>query len=90
VNLGLQCAVAILSETLIAMAISSVTQRSGPQTLIRGMKVGALASIAFVLPTFAVGYVFEARSFTLFAIDVGFWLVGMTIMGAIVGAWKKK
>jgi hypothetical protein len=26
----------------------------------------------------------------LFAINTGFWLIGMVVMGAIVGAWKKR
>ncbi len=34
--------------------------------------------------------VFEVRPLSLFAVNAGFWLVGMVVMGAIVGGWKKK
>jgi hypothetical protein len=34
-------------------------------------------------------YVFEARTLKLLGINAGFWLLGMMLMGAIVGAWKK-
>jgi hypothetical protein len=34
--------------------------------------------------------VFEVRPYRLFAVNTGFWLLGMMVMGAIVGAWKKK
>ena len=82
VNLAIQFATALLAEALIATAISCVTQLTGPQT--------AMLWLGLVLPALATEYVFEVRTYTLFAINTGFWLVGMTIMGAIVGAWKKK
>ena len=90
VNLAIQFATALLAEALIATAISCVTQLTGPQTALRGMRVAAMLWLGLVLPALATEYVFEVRTCTLFAINTGFWLVGMTIMGAIVGAWKKK
>lgn len=41
-------------------------------------------------PVWATEYVFEVRPLSLFAVNAGFWLGGMTVMGAIVGGWKKK
>ena len=90
VNPLLQYGTALLSAMLIAAAISCVTQLTGPQTALRGMKVAAVLWLGFVLPTLATEYVFEVRTYALFAINTGFWLIGMVIMGAIVGAWKKK
>jgi hypothetical protein len=54
------------------------------------MKAAALLWLGFVLTTWATEYVFEVRTYALFAINTGFWLIGMVVMGAIVGAWKKK
>jgi uncharacterized membrane protein len=90
VNPALQYATAMLSECLIAAMISTFTQLTGPQTAFRGMKVAAGLWLGFVLTTWATEYAFEVRSYRLFAINTGFWLVGMVVMGAIVGAWKKK
>jgi hypothetical protein len=90
VNPMLQWAAALVAEALIAMAISCLTQLTGPQTALRGMKVAALLWLGFVMTTWATEYVFEVRSYALFAINTGFWLIGMVMMGAIVGAWKKK
>jgi hypothetical protein len=53
------------------------------------MKVAAMLWLGLVLPTIAVEEVFEVRSYALFAVNTGFWLLGMVLMGAIVGAWKK-
>jgi hypothetical protein len=87
---GLQFATALLSEAVIASAISCVTQLTGPQTALRGMRAAALLWLGFVITTSATEYVFEVRTYKIFAINAGFWLIGMVLMGAIVGAWKKK
>ncbi len=90
VSTGLQFATALLAAVVIAGTISSVTQLTGPQTALRGMRVAAFLWLGFVLTTWATEYVFEVRTYKLFAINTGFWLIGMVVMGAIVGAWKKK
>jgi hypothetical protein len=90
VNPALQYATALVSAAVIASAISCVTQLTGPQTALRGIKVATLLWLGFVPTTWATEYIFEVRTYLLFAINTGFWLLGMILMGAIVGAWKKK
>jgi len=90
VNPALQYAAALVSEAVMATAISCVTQLTGPQTAWRGIKVAVPLWFGFVLPIWATEYIFEVRSIKLFAVNTGFWLLGMMLMGAIVGGWKKK
>jgi hypothetical protein len=90
VNPALQFATALVSAAVIASAISCVTQLTGPQTALRGVRVAGMLWLGFVLTTWATEYVFEVRTYLLFAINTGFWLLSMILMGAIVGAWKKK
>jgi hypothetical protein len=90
VNPGLQYGTAFVSAALMATAISCVTQLTGPQTAMRGVKSGALLWAGFVLTTWSTEYVFEVRPLSLLGINAGFWLFGMILMGAIVGGWKKK
>jgi hypothetical protein len=90
VNPALQYATALVSEAVMATAISCVTQLTGPQTAWRGIKVAVPLWFGFVLPIWATEYIFEVRSIKLFAVNTGFWLLGMMLMGAIVGGWKKK
>jgi len=52
--------------------------------------VGATLWFGLVLTTWATEYAFEARPLSLLGINAGFWLFSMAMMGAIVGAWKKK
>jgi hypothetical protein len=74
----------------MATAISCVTQLTGPQTALPGIKVGALLWLGFELTAWSTEYAFEVRPLSLLGINAGCWLVGMIIMGGIVGAWKKK
>jgi hypothetical protein len=74
----------------MAATISCVTQLTGPQTALRGMKVAALLWLGLIFTAISTEYVFEVRPWSLLGINAGFWLLGVTIMGAIVGAWKKK
>jgi hypothetical protein len=90
VNPALQYGTALVSAAVMATAISCVTQLTGPQTALRGVKVGVLLWLGFVITTVSTEYVFEVRPWSLWGINGGFWLLGMALMGAIVGGWKKK
>jgi hypothetical protein len=90
VNPAFQYGTALISAAVMATAISCVTQLTGPQTALRGIKVGALLWLGFELTALSTEYVFEVRPWSLLGINAGFWLIGMMLMGAIVGAWKKK
>ena len=90
VNPNIQYVTALLCAAVIAGAISCVTQLTGPQTALRGMRVAALMWLSCVMTTWATEYVFEVRTYKLFAINTGFWLIGMLMMGAIVGGWKAR
>ena len=89
-NEWMQYGVALVCTALIAISISCVTQLTGAQTAMRGIKVGVLLWAGFVATTLATEYAFEVRPMSLFGINAGFWLLGMMLMGAIVGAWKRK
>jgi len=89
-NPALQYGTALVSAAVIATTISCVTQLTGPQTALRGIRVAVLLWLGIVLTTISTEYVFEVRTFQLLGINAGFWLFGMVVMGAIVGGWKAK
>jgi hypothetical protein len=89
-NPALRYATAMVSAAVIATAISCVTQLTGPQTAVRGIRVAVLLWLGFVLTTWSPEYIFEVRPWSLLGVNCGFWLLGMILMGAIVGGWKKK
>jgi len=75
---------------LIAFVLSQVCIWRNANTAGRGMAVGALLWIGFVGPVTFTTYMYEMRPKLLFAINQLFPLVGLCLMGAILGAWKKK
>jgi Protein of unknown function (DUF1761) len=89
-NPAIQYGTALVCAGLMATAISCVTQLTGPQTALRGIQAGVLLWFGFVFTTCATEYIFEIRPLSLFAVNAGYWLCGMALMGAIVGGWKKK
>jgi len=89
-GIPVQFATALVMAALMATAISCVTQLTGKQTALHGMKIAALLWAGFVLTTWSTEYIFEVRPISLFLVNAGYWLLGMVLMGAIVGAWKKK
>jgi hypothetical protein len=85
-----QYTTALVMALVMATAISCVTQLTGKQTALQGMKVGALLWAGFVLTTRSTDYIFEVRPISLFLVNAGYWLLGMMLMGVIVGAWKRR
>ena len=82
--------VAILSAIVTSYVLAFLVVRTGEQTSMRGMKLGALVWLAFVGAVMATQQTFEARSVGYFLVTAGYPLVGLLIMGAIVGGWRGK
>jgi len=82
--------VSFLLELLIAYAVAQLCIWRNANTASRGASIGVLVWIGFVGPISFMNYMFEMRSYTLFAINEFYPLAGLILMGAILGAWKKK
>ncbi len=52
-----------------------------------GLHLCALTGLAFNAMTIAMNYLYQRKSFTLWAIDAGYQILFMSLMGAILGAW---
>jgi Protein of unknown function (DUF1761) len=82
--------IAFVGALVMAAAISWFTQMTGRQTVIRGVLVGIVAWVGFVLTTWSAEYAFEEKGLRILAVNTGISLIGMVAMGAIQGAWKAK
>jgi hypothetical protein len=82
--------VALVMTAILATALSWLIQATGPQTAARGIRVAALLWLGFVFTTWATEYAFEARSLSILAINTGYPLTGMLLMGAVLGGWRTK
>lgn len=82
--------VAFAANLVIAWVLARLMIATGKTTLTGGMALASLLWLGFTATTMGTAFVFEARSIEGFAIIAGYPLVGMTIMGAILGAWRGK
>jgi hypothetical protein len=82
--------VALIMTAVLAIALSWIIQSTGAQTAVRGASIALLLWFGFVLTTWATEYAFEARSLSILAINTGYPLVGMLLMGLVIGGWKAK
>jgi hypothetical protein len=82
--------IALVVAIVIAYTLAWLLPRLGAQSAVAGAKTGAVLALALIATTMAMNYGFEARSLSLWLINSGYMVVGMAVMGAIVGGWKKK
>ena len=82
--------VALVMTSILAIVLSWLIQATGPQTAVRGLKIAALLWLGFVFTTWATEYAFEARSLSILAVNTGYPLIGMLLMGLVLGGWRAK
>ena len=75
---------------IIAYTLAWLLPKVGAQSMAGGAKTGGALALALIASTLAMNYGFEARPVSLWLINSGYMVVGMAVMGAIVGGWKKK
>ena len=83
-------AVAFLCNLLMAYALAWVVTRSGQQSIVRGVAIGFSLGVAVAAAAMVSGFSFEMKGPLFIAISAGYPVAGMTIMGGILGAWKRK
>jgi hypothetical protein len=82
--------IALGAALVVAYAIAWLLPRLGTPSAGSGARAGAVLALALIASTLAMNYGFEARPLSLWLINAGYMVVGMTILGAIIGHWRKK
>jgi surface polysaccharide O-acyltransferase-like enzyme len=77
-------------NVLIAWVLARVCIWRNANTAARGAVTGVLVWIGFVGPITYTTSMYEMRPQELFAINEFYSFVGLCLMGAVLGAWKKK
>jgi hypothetical protein len=57
-------------------------------TYLGGALKGLFVSLVWISTAIGVTYIFVGRTFRLFLIDAGFYVVFLTLAGMILGAWR--
>ena len=81
-------AVSAVSALIMAIALACVLTLPDTVNVAGGMLLGAVAGIGFVATTAITGAAFEGKNFTVLLLGIGYQMLGLVIMGAILGAWR--
>jgi len=79
--------IAILNSFLMAFVLANVIAWTGVTGIVSGLVLGLVMWVGFTGFAFAANHAFEGRSFSLWIINSGTYLVGMMIMGIILAVW---
>jgi uncharacterized protein DUF1761 len=90
VNPTLPYIVSFLLDLLIALVLAQICAWRNADSASRGAAIGIILWIGIVGPIVYTTYMYEGRPMELFAINEFYPLVGLCMMGAILGAWRKK
>jgi hypothetical protein len=71
---------------VIAVALADTTN---PSPARHGIEFGVFMGLGVFGTMLGLEYIYEGHPFALWAINAGYVVVGMAMMGAIVGAWRK-
>ena len=72
---------------VIAIALSDTTN---PNPARHGVEFGVFMGLGIYGTMLGLDYLYEGRPLALWAINAGYVVVGMCIMGAIIGGWRTK
>ena len=85
-NMGKVFGLAFVLSLVISFNLAAFL---GPDAgFIWGVTAGALAGIGWVAASIGILYLFERRSFTLFLINAGYFILSFMVAGGIIGAWQ--
>jgi len=76
---------AFVANLVMAWVLAGVLFHIGPLSLRAGVISAALCWLGFVITTIWVNNSFARRDWRLLAIDGGYWLLALLLMGAIIG-----
>jgi surface polysaccharide O-acyltransferase-like enzyme len=82
--------ISFVLSILIAYVLAQIIHWRNANTASLGAAVGVILWVGIVGPITFTTYMHEMRPKSLFAINEFYPLAGLILMGAILGAWKKK
>ena len=80
--------IAIVSALVFTLVLALLIQGMGAEHVVAGLMLGLLASIGFILTSYATTYSFEGRSLKLFLINSGYPLISYALIGILLAAWQ--
>ena len=80
--------IAVVSALVFTFVLALLIQGMGAENVVDGLILGLLASVGFILTSYATTYSFEGRSLKLFLINSGYPLISYALIGILLAAWQ--
>jgi hypothetical protein len=80
--------VQLVGDLVMAYILARFIVHYGDPSLVGGAIVGFMAWLGFVATLMAASMFYEKKPGELIAINAGYQLVGIVVMGAIIGWWQ--
>jgi hypothetical protein len=77
-------------DLIMAYIIGIALAKAADTTAKDGIQFGLFMSLGLVAAFMLIGYLNTDKPFALWLIDAGYGVVGITLMSAIIGGWKKR
>ena len=77
----------LAASIVLAWVLANVLKFTGAVGMMPGARVSFFLWLGFAATPLLSTTVYEGRPFALFAINAGYWLVAMLVMGALIGGW---
>lgn len=75
------------ASLVMAFVLAQIVIATQSKTIFDGLQAGFLVWLGFVATTSGANYLFEGRPRRLFAINTGYALVALMLMGALLAVW---
>ena len=90
-NMGPQFAISFVMGWLLSYVTAiALGDSDNPNPMRHGIEFGIFMGIGIYATMTLTNFAYEGRSYALWAINAGYVVTGMAIIGAIIGAWMKK
>ena len=73
---------------VMATVLGLLLQLHPSPGLVSGLNIGVLLALSFIATSIGINYLFQQRPIGQYLIEVGYMVVLMALMGAILGAWR--
>lgn len=78
----------MLGALLMAFVLAMTLNLTGSVGVVEGVKLGFWIWLGFVAPTMLNSVLYEDKSWNLYWINAGYYLVALVIMGGVLSSWK--
>jgi hypothetical protein len=78
----------LVGDAILAFVLDHIIIWSNATGFGWGVVIGVIVWIGFFAATSLPQNLYEGRPFKLFAINSGYWLVGLVIVGGLLASWR--